>query len=83
MDTLIHDFYMLGKCANRNVYNFTVSEVQCIRTELEHQLSTLMEKFEGKHRFTLNPEETDVESVSDGIGAAIHAHGAEEGNTYV
>ena len=65
VDTLIHDFYMLGKCADRNVYEYTEHDVQIIRNELERQFSTLMEKFEGKHRFTLTQKDSDAVSSAD------------------
>lgn len=53
MDTIIHAFYMLGKCSDKSVYEYKKTELEQIFNELESQISTLKKKFAGQHRFTL------------------------------
>lgn len=71
MDTIIHDFYMLGKCADKNVYDYTKADLEKIFNELESQISTLKEKFAGQHRFTLAPSAADYflsdEDAANGV----------------
>lgn len=59
MDLLICDFRKLGNCASKNTYEYTAEEVALIFEELERQIRSLREKFEGKKIFSLRSAPED------------------------
>jgi len=53
VNTLVNAFEKLGNCASKTSYEYTDEEVTKILEEVDRQVETLRERFNGKKAFSL------------------------------